>query len=54
MTEPPRREPYVMTAQTILPLIAVILFILAGVGVAFGPIALLPLGLAFGFGSFLV
>ena len=43
-----------MTASKLLVLIAVVLFILSAFGVAFGTVALLPLGLAFFAGSFLV
>ncbi len=43
-----------MTASKLLVLIAVVLFVLAAFGVQFGPAALLPIGLAFFAGSFLV
>jgi hypothetical protein len=41
-------------ASSILLIIAVICFVLAAIGVGVTGLALTPLGLAFGFGSFLV
>ena len=43
-----------LTLRMILLLMAVILFVLAAVGVDIGSIAILPLGLAFFAGAFLV
>ena len=43
-----------LTIRSILLLIAVVLFILAAIGVDLGKIALVPLGLAFFAGAFVV
>lgn len=43
-----------MGIRSILLLVAVVLFVLAAIGIALGDIGLLPLGLAFFAGAFLV
>jgi hypothetical protein len=43
-----------MSVRSILLLVAVVLFVLAAVGVGFGDISLVPLGLAFFAAAFLL
>ena len=43
-----------LSIRSILLLVAVVLFLLAAFGIGFGEISLLPLGLAFFAGAFLV
>ena len=43
-----------LNARTILLLIAVICFVLAAIGIGLGEIGLVPLGLAFFAGAFLI
>jgi hypothetical protein len=43
-----------LTPSRLLVLVAVVLFVLATFSVSLGSVALIPLGLAFGFASFLV
>ena len=43
-----------LNARTILLLVAVICFVLAAIGIALGEINLVPLGLAFFAGAFLI